>query len=223
MSTKVAIICEGPIDHVLLAPLLARIAQEKARFRWPVVTDDTAEILPIRKRGFGGVLVKVRALVQLLSREPLGYDVFVILLDRRTRAVQAEVRRLIGRKQRFVLGIAIEEIEAWWLGDRTNTLAWTGYTSGLPSGCRYADPKYHAEGDGEPKKTLNELTELSDRFERVYGEGDAELARQFAEDHWEHNARLDEIASQCSGGFGRFQRDMTNAFRGAKARAGRLF
>lgn len=223
MSTKVAVIAEGPIDFVLLSPLLAQISQKKAQFRWPVLPDDMAEILPIRKRGHGGVLEKVRALIKFLNHDPLGYDLFVILLDRRTQAVQSEIKKLIRGKQRFVFGIAIEEIEAWWLGDRTNTLAWSGFTNSLPTGCRYEVACYHAETDRRPKKTLDELTRLSERFDRVYGDGDMELAQQFANDHWVRNASLGEIASQCSQGFGKFQEKMINAFRAAKARTGRLF
>ncbi len=36
MSTRVGIITEGPIDQALLPPLLSRIAELRAEFRWPV-------------------------------------------------------------------------------------------------------------------------------------------------------------------------------------------
>ena len=174
MSTKVGIIAEGSIDHILLRPLLASIATEKARFTWPLNTDDVAEFFPIRKRGHGGVLETVRALVNALDTQYFEHACFVILLDRRTRAVQNEVHKLIRGRERFILGTAIEEIEAWWLGDRTSTLAWSGFKVGLPLACRYAAVKYVAEKDDAPKRTLDELTRFSDRFDRYYGDGNAD-------------------------------------------------
>jgi hypothetical protein len=217
------------IDQALLPALLSRIACEKAQFTWPVRGEDVAEVLPIRKTGHGGVLAKVRALVKFLARAPLGYDLLVIVLDRRTRRVQEQIRRLSKGHERFVLGIAIEEIEAWWLGDRTSTLAWTGFTRADLPDCRYrqSDTRgqltYAAEKDDQPKRTLHELTELSEALDSVYGDGNAELARQFAADYWQEGARLEEIRTQCPEGFGAFLQEMTNAFSSVKARSGRLF
>jgi hypothetical protein len=223
MSTKVGIIAEGPIDHALLPALLGRIATDKALFTWPVTTDDVAEIFPIRKRGHGGVLETVRALAKALDAEHFDHACFVILLDRRTRAIQDQVHKLIRAKDRFVLGTAREEIEAWWLGDRTNTLAWAGLKDSLPPHCCYAARRYQAERDATPKKTLDELTRLSDRFDRYYGEGNLDLACEFAEEYWRLGARLDEIATQCPVGFGRFQDRMIHRFRQVRAASGQLF
>lgn len=217
MSTKIGIIAEGAIDHALLPALLARVATDKAGFTWPLTAEDIAEVFPIRKRGHGGVLETVRALVKVLETKHFDHACFIILLDRRTQAIQDEVRKLIRGKDRFVLGVAIEEMEAWWLGDRTNTLAWCGVKNALPLHCHYAATKYKAEKDATPKRTLDELTRLSVRFDRHYGEGNLDLAAEFAEDHWRPNANLDEIASQCPEGFGRFQDRMTNRFRQIKA------
>ena len=225
MSTKIGIFCEGAIDYALLPALLERIARDGAGFRWPVDASDVADLFPIRKRGHGGVLETVRALVKALNTQHFGHACFVILLDRRTAAVQREIARLIQGKPRFVLGIAIEEIEAWWLGDRTNTFAWTRLKpADLPEGCRYAQAKYKAEGDPSPKRTLDRLTRLSGRFDRFYGEGNLDMAEDFAEAFWRKFAKLNEIATQCPKGFGRFQRRMVNAFHRAKASwPGRLF
>jgi hypothetical protein len=223
MSTKVGIIAEGAIDHALLPALLARIATDKALFTWPVTAGDIAEIFPIRKRGHGGVLETVRALVKALDTEHFDHACFVILLDRRTRAIQDQVHKLIREKDRFVLGTAREEIEAWWLGDRTNTLAWSGLKNRLPPHCCYAASRYQAERDATPKKTLDELTRLSERFDRFYGEDNLDLASEFAEDYWRPGAKLDEIATQCPVGFARFQDRMINRFRQVRAASGRLF
>jgi hypothetical protein len=210
-------VCAGP---ALLPPLLERIATDRADFRWPLTAEDVAEVFFLRKRGRGGVLETVRRLVKALDAGPFDHACFIILLDRRTRAVQEEVLKLIRGKERFVLGIAREEIEAWWLGDRTNTLAWSGLKDGLPPHCCYAGPRYQAEKDATPKNTLDELTRLSERFDRYYGEGNLDLAIEFAEDYWRPGARLDEIATQCPEGFGRFLERMTNSFRRVKAASG---
>ena len=223
MSTRIGIIAEGVIDHALLPALLSRIAHDKASFRWPLDASDLAQTFPIRKRGHGGVLEAVRALVAALDTEVYDHACFVILLDRKTAPVQKEIRKLIQGRPRFVLGLAIEEIEAWWLGDRTNTFAWTGLdANSLPSACPYARRTYKAEADKRPKATLDELTRLSERFDRSYGEGNLDMAQEFAEDYWMKFARLDEISSQCPRGFGRFGQQMVNAFHRARAASGRL-
>ncbi len=183
MSTRIGIIAEGPIDHCLLPPLLGRIARERADYGWPLTSEDVAEVFSIRKRGHGGVLETVRRLVKALDAIDDQRAFYVILLDRRTKAVQEEIKKLLENRDRFVLGIAIEEIEAWWLGDRTNTLAWAGLKANLPAGCRHAKVKYQSERDDAPKKTLDELTQISDRFDRCYGEGNKDLAQEFADDY----------------------------------------
>ena len=223
LSTKIGIICEGAIDYALLPALLERIARDRAWFTWPLAPDDVAARFPIRKRGHGGVLDTIRRLVDALGTEHFDHACFVILLDRRTEPVQRKVLKLIRGKSRFVLGVAIEEIEAWWLGDRTSTLAWTELVpTGLPGDSPYALPSYRAEKDPHPKRTLSELTKLSNRFDRAYGEGNLDMAIEFAEDYWRRTANLDEIALQCPRGYGQFERRMRDAFRRAKARTGQL-
>lgn len=217
MSTKIGIIAEGPIDHALLPCLLERIAKDRAGYRWPVNPDDIAEVFNIRKRGHGGVLETVRRLVTALESAHFDHRFFVVLLDRRTKAVQDNIRRLLTNRDRFVLGVAIEEIEAWWLGDRNNTLAWAGLNP-LPPQCRYAARGYQAEADHDPKRTLDELTRHSDRFDRYYGEGNLDLARDFADNFWRTHARLDDIARECPKGYRPFEKDTTQQFRAAARR-----
>lgn len=222
MSTKIGVIAEGPIDHILLRALLGRIAEEKVGFKWPLEPEDVAELFAIRKRGHGGVLETVRHLVKVLDSQYFDHACFVILLDRRTKGTQDRVRKLIRGRDRFVLGIAIEEIEAWWLGDRCNTLAWTGLGETAPRGSRYAIENYHAENDDDPKHTLDELTRSSARFDRCYGDGNVDMAREFAENYWRDCAQLDQIAGQCPQGFGDFQSQVSGSFQRIKARQGLL-
>jgi len=70
---------------------------------------------------------------------------------------------------------------------------------------------------------LDELTRVSDRFNRFYGDGNLDLAAEFARDFWAGHARLDDIAAQCPQGFAPFQRNMANAFRRARAAAGYFY
>jgi hypothetical protein len=222
MSTRIGVISEGAIDHVLLNALLPRIAEERVGFTWPVAAEDVADLFPLRKRGHGGVLDTVRRLVTTLDTGVSDYSCYVILLDRKTLQVQTKLHSLVSGKDRFILAVAIEEIEAWWLGDRTNTLAWSALTGNLPGQCRYAREGYQAERDTSPKRTLDELTRLSNRFDRTYGEGNLELAEEFAREYWRKHAKLDEIAAQCPTGYQPFEREMTNAFHRARSAAGYL-
>ncbi len=224
MSTKIGVISEGPIDHVLLPPLLSHIARTDAGYNWPIMAGDVTEPFNIRKRGHGGVLETVKTLVEFLTKDSLGYSFVVIVLDRRTKEVQQEIRKLVAGNAGFIFGIAIEEIEAWWLGDRTNTLAWSGFTPETLPACRYKlrDSKgrlvYAAEKGPEPKNTLDEITERSRKLEYRYGDGNTELASQFADDHWTPNARLDEISAQCPNGFGEFRKQACQGFRASRQR-----
>ncbi len=219
MSTKIGIIAEGPIDHCLLPALLEQIARQRADYSWPVSADDVTQRFCIRKRGFGGVLASVRRLVEVLETGEFDHAFFVIVLDRRTEAAQSAIKNMLANRDRFVLGIAIEEIEAWWLGDRENTLAWSGLKNGPPHDCRYAQRDYRSERDKDPKRTLDELTRISDRFDRYYGEGNVDLAHDFAENFWRRSARLDDIRGQCPQGYRPFEKAVTQQFRSAKRRS----
>jgi hypothetical protein len=57
------------------------------------------------------------------------------------------------------------------------------------------------------------LTHISDRFDRYYGEGNVDMATEFATDYWKEFAYLDEIAVQCPHGYKPFQREIINQFR----------
>jgi hypothetical protein len=163
----------------------------------------------------------IRRIVRVLHKDPsLQYAFIVILLDRRSRKIQQKVRKLISGKDRFVLAVVQEEIEAWWLGDRTNTLSWLGFHQ-PPAGSRYADSGYLAERDDKPKRTLHELTEKSARVDRVYGEGNLDLARDFAE-LWEGRVPLREIETQCPVQFPPFCNETAQAFRRTRSQGVRL-
>lgn len=221
MSTRVGIVAEGPIDLALLPPILRRVAQERAGVTWPIQVADAFEWLQMRPCGHGGVWMAIRRIVHVLQRQAdLPYAFIVILLDRRTQKIQRKVRKLIAGKDRFMLAVAQEEIEAWWLGDRTNTLGWLGFRE-PPANTRYAANGYLAERDDSPKRTLHDLTEKSERLDRLYGEGNFDLARDFAE-RWDGNVRLKEIETQCPQQFPPFCGEAAQAFRRTKSRGGSL-
>lgn len=214
---RIGLIAEGLIDYELLPALLKRIAEDRAGFSWPIPTDNIADRLHIRKQGAGGVLESVRKLVKVLDRsQDFSQSFFVILLDYKTKDVQGKIKRLIRHRDRFILGLAIREIEAWWLGDRRSTLSWLQLNDSSISGTRYGKNRYKAENDDNPKRTLNELTRLSEVVDQFYGNGNTTLAREFAET-WGEHARLSEIESQCPSGFGKFCQDATNGMRWARA------
>ncbi len=229
MSTRVGVICEGPIDAALLSALLHRIAQDKAGYAWPVAASDLDETLRLRTSGHGAVVKKLAKLVRVLDRgETLDCRFFVIVLDyKKTKTVQQDLRALVaGSRRSFILGIAIEEIEAWWLADRSNTLAWFGLADEDIAGCAYATPDYSPERDSTPKRTLTELTKVSERCSRPYGTGNSELAREFAED-WREHASIQVMEHACARGFGPFSNAVADAFqrclREDASSEGRLF
>lgn len=213
MSTRVGVICEGPIDVALLSALLERIAKDRAEYTWPVASDDL-EVLRVRKTGHGGVVAKLRRLVETLEsgvRPDCAF--FVVVLDsKKTRGAQDSVRHLVsGRSHEIVYGLAVKEIEAWWLADRRALLEWLDLTEEDISSCAYAAEGYRPEADDRPKTTLGELTALSDRCDRNYGQGDAGLAGDFAED-WRDCANIQVIEHNCARGFAPFSNDVAAAF-----------
>ena len=221
MSTRVGIIAEGPIDREIIQPILSGIARDRNSITWPIDPEDLADFLQMRIRGHGGVQKAVERLVRVLQESSeFPYSFVVILLDRRTMKVQRKVRQYIRGDDRFVLGICKEEIEAWWLGDRTNTLAWLNFSE-APSGTKYSRNRYRAERDGQPKKTLDELTRHCDEFDRFYGDGNLDLASDFAE-VWDGRVRLQEIENQCPERFPPFIGDVETAFRMVLRVSGRL-
>jgi len=221
MASKIGVIVEGAIDYALVSALLERIAYDRASYDWPVHPDECADIIQIRKRGQGGVLEKVRALIGVLRNVVPDYDFFVVVLDQKTSSVQQKLRKMFPR-QGFVFGIAIKEIEAWWLGDRLSTLGWLGLDADSIRHVRYSAKRYKAERDDNPKLTLDELTCLSDNLDFCYGDGNLRLAREFSET-WKNSARLDDIEQQCPRGFGKFARKTASEFVRVKADKGRLF
>jgi hypothetical protein len=211
---RVGLICEGPIDVALVRALVKRIGESQAKIRWPVQPRNIFEEVRFRQGGFGQIAKAVKHLIPLLDTEHYRkFTLMVVVLDqKRTASAIREVKKLIRGNERFVLGIAIREIEAWWLGDREQTLEWLDLDDESRPEYRFWLRKYNSERDDEPKRTLDELTELSPTCDRRYGKGNTDLAREFA-NTWQHNARVGQMAGHCRKGFAPFLRATTNALR----------
>jgi hypothetical protein len=219
LATRIGIIGEGPIDEALLPPLLDRIAQARAGYTWPTNAAEFPDILRIRKRGHGGVLAKVRALAGYLNEYPgTDHAFYVILLDSKTRAAQEEIRKLIQGNPLFVMGIAIQEIEAWWLADKRNLLEFLGIDDTHCQHTRFGQAAYCPEEDDDPKKTLDELTVRAPNLDATYGAGNSALAREFATEYWAGRADLAAIEGSCPKGFAPFCRDVEQSLRREVAR-----
>ena len=227
MSFPIAFIGEGRIDKELVGALLSRIAEERCGFTWPVDVHEEFPELRIRKTGHGGVHEKVSRLVKLLNAgTQTQYHLCVIVLDRRTRPAQRRVRQSISGKPVFILGIAIEEIEAWWLADRQNVLQWLCLEDDDIAELGYGDSAYNAERDNSPKATLDELTRLSQECDRHYASGNLDLAMDFTES-WKEFANLAIIEHECARGFAPFSSALQEALARARDEQaqenGRLF
>ena len=180
-------------------------------------------VFPMRRRGHGGVLKAVERLVSCLVANPMSeYAFFVVVVDSGPEGVLRRLRRLVRANPRLVLGIAVREIEAWWLADRRNTLAWLELERQPDGTARYWAKGYSPERDRRPKTTLDELTLRAPRLEQHYGDGNTELAREFAEDYWGKSAELDAIAASCPRGFAPFCDATTAALLAEKRRQSRL-
>ncbi len=216
---RIGLLCEGLVDLELLPALLQRVARSRAGITWPLHCFNAVEEARIRTGSFGQIPKAVKNLLELLHQPPWNdCDFFVILLDAGTRSTEGKIRKLIRGHGQIVMAVAIKEIEAWWLGDRTSTLEWLGLVHQSLAGLRYGEPGYQAEKDSAPKKTLDELTECSPVCTSRYGDHNVDIARNFAE-YWRDSADLSLIEKQCPAGFRPFCRNTTNALRRARRRA----
>ena len=212
---KIGLLCEGGIDYAIIPSLVEQIARTQAGIRWPVRPDDVVErVGGIRRGGFGQVQKAVQKLCLLIDQPPFSeYAFFLIVLDRDTRQTQSAIKKYIkGHGKKFVIGIAIQKVEAWWLADRRNTLEWLALPNLSDPSCRYCAAGYAPEKDPTPKKTLDELTKLSPLLSSTYGDGNSQLAAEFAS-LWNTRAEIDQIKAACPKGFAPFCKKTAAALR----------
>lgn len=218
-TMKIGYFGEGKLDYILLPPLLEAIAQNKAQIHWPVEASDMKR-LNIRKTGHGGVLEKIRALMEFhdeckKSLERMPESFYVIVLDRRTRTVQQMIKETMNNCSiPYVMGIAIEEIEAWILADRCQLLNWLQLDESASHvrKLRYFDSEYDPEEDSDPKKTLDQLIRASSVPSADCWNTDA--AAEFVEFWRDGSMDLVEIEKGCPKGFKPFSEAVSEYFLG---------
>jgi hypothetical protein len=150
---KIGLLVEGAIDEALLPPLI-----QDALGRLSQAAPLTTMTFPYPPGGFGEVVKNLKTLVRLYQnlseRERLGCNLFLIVHDsRKTESIQKEIRTILREAVYFpaVYGLAIQETEAWVLGD-------IGHVNRHVFQI-HPDPRLPRapELDPDPKKTLTDL------------------------------------------------------------------
>lgn len=193
---RIGLLIEGGIDEEILPPLMEQLMSVLPEHRrrgldyYPV---------PFPPNGYGEIPKNLKMLVKLYEnaseRQRIGCDLFVVVLDsRRTKEVQRQIKDVLRGASVFpaVYGVAIQETEAWVLGDIGNVNKHVFKVAPEPQ-----LPKA-PEKDPDPKKTLVDL------FVRVspvleYDAWNTECARAVAP-----HLRKDTVAVRCPKGFGKF-------------------
>jgi len=212
---RILYITEGAHDEPLHA-LITRVGSDRADLSWPIRPEDLAQYMTRPKRGHGRVLHALRCLaayaqgLKTRRQEFKGlpdFEFLVATLDNRAPE-KAECRTLAGQLD-GVLGIAIEEFEAWILSDRQSILSFLSVPQGAFDSCVGSIP-YRPERDQNPKATLDCLCEGSD-----WGVGwDAVIASQFAEE-WARCADIDALETNSPRGFKPFSKALAVRMRRA--------
>ena len=190
---KIGLLVEGAIDEEILPPLLKDVFG-RLRDSDPIDT----MVFPFPPNGYGEIPKNLKMLVRLYQipseRERLGCGLFVIVHDfRKTKAVRKEVSRILREAHDFpaVYGLAIQETEAWVLGDIDHVNEKVFQVSPVP---RLALPP---EQDPDPKKTLTELWVKPSR-EIPYDRWNLDCARLTAP-----HLRSSQVSRRCPRGFGK--------------------
>jgi hypothetical protein len=193
---RIGLLIEGGIDEEILRPLLEQLMSALPEHRrrglgyYPV---------PFPPNGYGEIPKNLKMLVKLYEdaseRRRIGCDLFVVVLDsRKTDEVQRQIKNVLRGAPEFpaVYGVAIQETEAWVLGDIGNVNKHVFKVHPEPE-----LPKA-PERDPEPKKTLSDLfVRASPVLE--YDGWNTECARVAAP-----HLRKDTVAVRCPKGFGKF-------------------
>ncbi len=218
---KVSLLSEGDIDLVLLPSIIREIARQNG-VNWPLNVDEDQHIAHIRKTGHGAVLKKLAVIIGDYQKgRYVKPDMLIVVLDhRKTQMVVDELRRLVQGCDWTVIGVAREEVEAWWLADRKQTLGWLGLSEEAAVAADYG-PDYAPEKDEYPKRTLNRLTDCSHAVDSLYGDGSVALAESFVLSAWNQYVDLDSLRVKCPKGFAPFQADVSRRVRASIKKAAR--
>jgi hypothetical protein len=196
MSLRIGLLCEGRIDEELIQPLLQKLIGNQVKIFFS---------FPVPPNGFGEIPKNLRMLIKLKEQpsewERIWCHVFIIILDsKRTESIQKEIKKILDRTSDFpaVYGLAIQEIEAWVLGDIENVNRHVLNINPCPR------LLYSPETDPDPKATLNSIfiTQSSNIESDCWNVECARLVAPFL--------RVDQLKIRCPKGFGKLAKKILN-------------
>ncbi|MCI0343511.1 MAG: DUF4276 family protein [Planctomycetales bacterium] len=207
---RVGLLAEGGTDEIILQPLIRRAIQ--AKLRTPPMNFGFLP-LPFSPNGFGEIPKNLRMLLKLYyepsERSRIECDLYVVVHDsRKTEVLQQEIRQILKDAPEFpsVYGLAVQETEAWVLGDIENVNRHVFRISPLP---RLPRPP---EKDPDPKATLTTLF-VRPSSDIEFDRWNQECARLVAP-----HLRVDKVHDHCRKGFGRFLKALHVRLRGHRQR-----
>lgn len=195
---RIALLSEGGTDEALLPSLMEQLAGKvpgigKTKIDW--------KAFPFAPNGYGEIPKTLRMLAKLHSIpsewERIGCDLFVVVHDsRKTQEVQKEIKSILRTTRGFpaVYGLAIQEVEAWVLGDIENVNRCLFKIEPPP---RLPHPP---ERDKDPKKTLTDLF-VKKSTEIEFDRWNVDCARAVAP-----FLRASQVLRHCPSGFGGLDR-----------------
>jgi len=208
---RVGIVAEGRIDDIILTSLIRKI-HEVAGKPYQLYVNDLRDF-PLRKKGAGDVKGTTRRLIQFLEgslqfpvrgRTSYECDIYCVVVDyKKTEVLRKEIRSLIAGTSvpGFVFGVAIQEIEAWILGDIVNTCSSLGLDAE-----DYSEAGKNPEAEMNPKAILSVLVNASSR---------SRYFKWNSEDAAEISLYIDpeNIARNCLKGFAPFYDELSKKIR----------
>lgn len=202
---RIGLLIEGGIDEEILPSLIRQLMDavpEHRRRGWDFYR------VPFPPNGYGQIPKNLKMLTRLyqdpIERQRIGCDLYVIVLDsRKTESVQREIKGVLKDAHDFpaVYGLAVQETEAWVLGDIGNV------NEHVFKVCPQPTLPRAPEKDPDPKKTLNDLFVRASQV-LEYDAWNTECARVVAP-----HLRAETVAVRCPKGFGAFADDFRRTTR----------
>jgi hypothetical protein len=205
---RIGLLVEGGIDEEILPPLINQLLADWRRHRR---REPDYYRFPFPPKGYGEILKNVRMLVKLYPNaeewQRIGCDLFVVVLDsRNTETVQREITRVLKGATGFpaVFGLAVQETEAWVLGDIDHVNRHVFKVKPQPR------LQTSPEKDPDPKRTLNDFyVRASTAID--YDAWNKECARAVAP-----YLRGSQVEVRCPKGFGKLAERFRQTVRGIK-------
>lgn len=197
---RVGLLIEGGIDEEILPPLVEQLLTDVPEHRRRGIGYFH---VPFPPNGYGELPRNLKMLVRLCRDERewqrIGCDLFIVVLDsRKTDSVQREIKKILRDAPDFpsVYGLAIQETEAWVLGDIDHVNRKLLHIHPAP---RLAEAP---ERDNDPKKTLTDIF-IRPSASIEYDCWNRDCARMVAP-----YLRQTQVAAHCPRGFGSFAKGL---------------